>query len=83
MCGGWRQDKPEPYRLVILRELVNGNPGRADIDLKHVGFWSGVCWCALSKQRVDGAPLAKGVWKGIDIVNIYGWQEISKMEPNV
>ena len=21
MCGGWRQDKPEPYQLVMLREL--------------------------------------------------------------
>ena len=83
ICGGWRQDRPEPYQLVMLRELVNGNPGRAGIDLKHVGYWNGMFYCALSKEKSNGDKMPKGQWVGVEIVNIYGWQNLNEMEPNV
>lgn len=81
MCGGWRQDKPEPYQLVLIRELVVKD-GETKIDIRHVGYWAGVCWCALSNEKVDSTPMPKGQWIGLSIVNIYGWQSISKVEPN-
>jgi len=82
MCGGWRQDKPEPYQLVLIRELVVKD-GKTEIDINHVGYWSGGIWCALSNEMIDGTRMPEGDWTGLSIVNIYGWQAISKMEPNV
>ncbi len=77
MCSGWRQDKPPPYQLVAIRELSDS------IDHVHIGYWNGMFWCALSKEKVNGDVLPKGTWTGIEIVRVYGWQDISKMEPNV
>ena len=83
MCGGWRQDKPRPYELVLLRELVISAEPNGGIDITHVGYWAGGVWYALSTEKLDGTPMPKGQWTGLSIVNIYGWQAISKMEPNV
>ena len=72
MCGGWRQDTPEAHQLVLIREL---SPDHV-IDIIHVGFWANVVWCALSNENYDGTKLKLGTFKGIGIVNIYGWKEL-------
>jgi hypothetical protein len=72
MCGGWRQDKPKPYQLVLIREL---SPDHT-IDMVHVGFWGNVVWCALSTEWYDGTKFKPGTFKGISITNIYGWKEL-------
>ena len=82
MCGGWRQDKPEPYQLVVIRELVVKD-GETKLDLRHVGYWGIGSWMVLDNETVDGTRLPKGTFKGMGIVDIYGWRHISKMEPNV
>jgi len=82
MCGGWRQDKPKPYQLVAIRELVMTADPRDKTDVVHVGYWSDTCWYALTREKDDGRPLTFPFY-GQGIVNIYGWQEISKMEPSV
>jgi hypothetical protein len=46
------------------------------VDLVHVGFWGNVTWCALCNHEYDGTPLKQGMFKGIGIVNIYGWKEL-------
>lgn len=79
MCGGWRQNYPEPYQLVLIRELVIKD-GITKIDIKHVGYWAGNVWHALSNEKLDGTPMPKGQWTGLSIVNIYGWKPIGDVE---
>lgn len=56
---------------------------RDKLDLVHVGYWNGTFYCALSQIKPNGDVLPKGQWAGTEITNIYGWQDIVKMEPNV
>ena len=76
-CGGWRQNKPEPYQLVLIREL---SPlVDRTIDKVHVGFWSNTDWCILPEKWCNNKKSPKGMFKGfkgISIINIYGWKEL-------
>ena len=73
MCGGWRQDRPEPNQLVAIRELVMTPDPRDKLDMVHVGYWNGTFYCALSNEKANGDKMPKGQWVGVEIVNIYGW----------
>lgn len=82
MCGGWRQNTPDPYRLVLIRELVIES-GQTKIDLIHVGYWgvSGY-WFCLQNETEDGTKLPRGTFKGTRILNIYGWKPIHEHDQN-